>query len=377
MKRSLLIVAGEVSGDMHAAAVLRELKARDPEWSAWGVGGDSLRNEGMEVLYHVDDMAVMGLAEVLRRYGFFRRAFRQLLKKAEQDKPDAVLLVDYPGFNLRFAKQAKRRGLRVFYYICPQVWAWRRSRIPRMAQWMDRLFTIFPFEPDVFKDTPLRVDFVGHPLIREAEKARQEPEMPLPWGKGARLALLPGSRRQEIQRILPALVGAVEQGPENERPTALIAAPHESAASCIRETLEAHGREAWSDRIVVGQTRQVLRQARAALVTSGTATLEAALLECPMVVVYKTSWLTYLAARSLVQVDHIGMVNIVAGKSACPERIQGAATPDALAEAVRPLLADSPERRAMLTDLRNVKQKLGPDDPAAQVAGGLLEECAP
>lgn len=373
MSRSLMIVAGEISGDMHAAPVLRALRARDPALTAWGIGGERLREAGMETLYGVEDMAVMGLGEVIRRYGFFRRVFRETIAEAERRKPSAVLLIDYPGFNLRFARQMKKRGITVFYYICPQVWAWHRSRIRRMARWIDRLFVIFPFEKDVFAGTGLRVDFVGHPLARAADELAGRPEEALPWTAGPRFALLPGSRRQEIERILPAMIGAADRLADDLHPDALIAAPDRGAADCARAVLNGAGRPDWIDRVVTGKTRSVLRQARAALVASGTATLEAAMMGCPMAVVYKTSWPTYWAARMLICVDHIGMVNIVAGRTVCPEFIQHAARPEALAEAARKLIPDTPERRTMVEELARIKEALGSDDPAERVAEGMIE----
>ena len=205
MNKTVLLIAGEVSGDMHAAGLVRAVRARAPDVRFVGIGGDELQAAGMEARYHVRDMAVMGLAEVLRRYGFFRRVFRDMVRTAQTLKPDLVVLVDYPGFNLRFAREVKRLGLHCLYYVCPQVWAWHRSRIRLMADVVDRLLAIFPFEPGVFEGTGLRVDFVGHPLVDVAARVRAEPLMELPWKGEPRVALLPGSRRQEIQRILPPM----------------------------------------------------------------------------------------------------------------------------------------------------------------------------
>ena len=368
MSRSLLVIAGEVSGDMHAAGVVRELQKRDPEMKFWGVGGSRLRECGMEILYDVKDMAVMGLAEVLRRYGFFKRALDHVLEEAARRRPDAVLLVDYPGFNLRVAEQLKKAGLPVIYYICPQVWAWHRSRIRKIARIVDHLLVIFPFEVDVFKDTGLRVDFVGHPLTDAPEETVSD----LPWQGSPRLALLPGSRKQEIHRILPAMLGAVEKlRVEHPNLAVLVACPSDQVAGWVQEFA---GPRNNLFRAVTGKTRAVLRTARAALVKSCTSTIEAALAGCPMVLVYKTSWLTYALGRLLVRVPHIGMVNIVAGCPVVPELIQQQATPDTIARAVSPLLSHTSAHDRMKQDLFEVQKLMGKGGASLQAAELILAD---
>ncbi len=369
MSRSILVVAGEISGDLLAAGVVRAARDRGPAARWWGIGGDRMRGEGVELRHHVREMAVMGLSEVIARYGFFRRVFRDLLREVESSRPDLALLVDYPGFNLRLAAALHERGIRVVYYVCPQVWAWHRSRIPRMARILDHLMAIFPFEPAVFEGTGLRVDFVGHPLVDETRAALAEPPRPQPWHGAPRVALLPGSRRHEVSRILPVLWSAAAEL-ERRRPgvSFIIAAPSPEIADLGRTVVSglAPGPGQWE--IVAGDTRQVVRQAHAAWVASGTATVEAMLLGCPMAVVYRTSPLTYFLGRYLVRVPHIGMVNLIAGREVCPEFIQGAARPEALATALEPLLDDTPRRRSMLEGLREASARLG--------AGGASEKAA-
>ena len=313
-------------------------------------------------------MAVMGLAEVLRRYGFFKRALDHVLEEAVRRRPDAVLLVDYPGFNLRVAQQAKKAGLPVIYYICPQVWAWHRARIQKIARIVDHLLVIFPFEVDVFKDTGLRVDFVGHPLTDVQEESVSH----LPWQGSPCLALLPGSRKQEIHRILPAMLGAVEKlKVEHQNLSVVVACPSEQVAGWVAEFA---GPRKNLFRVVTGQTRAVLRTARAALVKSGTSTLEAALTGCPMVLVYKTSWLTYVLGRLLVRVPHIGMVNIVAGRPVVPELIQQQANPKAIARAVGPLLSHTPVFDKMKQDLHEVQKLMGQGGAAVRAAELVLAD---
>lgn len=375
MSRSVLVVAGEISGDMHAAKLVHAARARDPSLRFYGIGGDFLRAEGVEILYDVKDMAVLGLWEVLKRYLFFHRVFHELLAIAKERKPDAVLLVDYPGFNLRFAKKAHEMGIKVVYYVCPQVWAWHRSRIPAMAKTIDRLLAIFPFEPDVFKGSGLRVDYVGHPLVEQARASMERPPEDLRWPGETRVALLPGSRRQELERILPSMWQAAGEI-EKRLPSSgfLLAAASDEMEQLARDiiTLVPGGPTRW--RIVRGSTYEILKQARAAIVTSGTATLETALMNCPMIVVYRTAWATYHIGKHLVKVPHLGMVNLIAGRTLCPEFIQDAATPKAMADAMMPIIQDSPARRTMLEGLAEVRNALGEGGAAERAAAALFEE---
>lgn len=376
MKKSLLVIAGEVSGDMHAARIVRMLRERCPELECWGVGGDELQAAGMDVRYHVRDMAVLGIWEVLKRYPFFRRVFADLLAETRRRRPDAVLLVDYPGFNLRFARHVHGTGPKILYYVCPQVWAWHRSRIGKMARIVDRLMVIFPFEIDVFKDTSLRVDFVGHPLIDAVRADAALPQPVLPWGEGPhRVALLPGSRRQEVERILPAMIAAACSLTRTVPDVSfLIAAPSEAIAEFSRSVLAQCPDTPPHLEVVAGKTRAVLRQARAAMVASGTATIETALIGCPMIVVYKTAALTYWFGKRVIQVPHLGMVNIVAGHRLCPEFLQDDTHPDRMAEALAPLLRDGADREKMVQGLQQVATALGSGGGPELAAEIILSE---
>ncbi len=375
MSRSVLIIAGEISGDMHAARVVEAIRKREPDISFWGVGGDELEKAGVEVLYHVRDMAVLGLTEVLRKYFFFRKVFSELTALAIDRKPNAVLLVDYPGFNLPFARNMHIQGVKVLYYICPQVWAWRRSRIKRMARDIDRLFVIFPFEVDVFNGTGLRVDFVGHPLVDDALGVIDEGGVGQSWPQEECVALLPGSRVQEVEKILPLMLETARMIAMSRGHTSfIIAAPSEKIADVASGIVDASSGKPSSLHIVTGKTREALKKARAAMVASGTATIDAALMRCPMVVVYKTAAMTYWFGRRLVCVPYIGMVNIVAGRRICPEFIQEQAVPENMATSMELLLDDSPERRAMIQDLASVSDMLGQGGAASRTADLIMEE---
>ncbi len=375
MSVSLMIVTGEVSGDHHAAALLRALRRRRPDVAAWGIGGDALRDAGMDVVHHVRDMESIGFTDALFRLPFFLSVYRDLLRRVDAAPPAAAVLVDYPGFNLRLAHALRLRGIPVVYYICPQVWAWHRSRIRTIAANVRRLLVIFPFEIDLFKGMSLRVEFVGHPLADTIAQASDHDETPLPWRGEPRIALLPGSRRTEIDRILPPLLGAAGRiARERKEASFIIAAPDEKAAGWIRIQLAAAGECPPRLEIVVGRTRRVLREARAAWVASGTATLESALLRCPMVIVYRTGPLTYAIARALIRIPHIGLANLVAGRALCPEILQNAARPEVLADALEPLLDDSPQRRAMLEGFEQITAALGGPGAADRAAQAVAEE---
>jgi lipid-A-disaccharide synthase len=365
----LMIVAGEESGDQHAARLVRDLRKARPGVELWGIGGDAMRREGVRILVDSRVMAVLGLWEVMARIGFFRRVFNRMRDELRLHRPDALLLVDYPGFNLRLAREAHEMKIPVFYYISPQVWAWNRGRIPKMARIIDLLMVIFPFETAVFEGTGLRTVFVGHPLVESVRRTMVSAPSGVDWpgGDGAcRIAVLPGSRRMEIRRILPAqLAAALEL--RRRRPDAVfaIAASNDETAAMIRRQIDALPK---ADRaafcVATGKMRDICRTARAAMVCSGTATVETALLGCPMIVVYRATWPTYWIGRMVIRVKWLGMVNLIADRTLCPEFIQNDARPAAMADALEPLLDDGPERTAQLEGLRAVAASLE-GDPAA------------
>jgi len=377
VSRSLLVVAGEASGDLHAGAVLQAIRQRDPSLAVFGIGGDRMAGAGAELLVHAREMAVFGPIAALAKYPFFRRVFSSLLREVDARRPVAALLVDYGGFNLRLAARLQKRGIRVLYYISPQVWASRPRRIRTLARVADLLMVIFPFEKEVYAGSNLDVEFVGHPLVDEIGAFQTTPGAELPWRGSLPIALLPGSRRQEVDAILPVMLEAAGRI-AHLRPDAgfIVAAPSEEIARMAETRLAAMPGPFPQVSVVIDQTRAVLRDARAAMVASGTATIEAALLGCPMVVIYRISPLLYFIAKRLVRVPFIGMVNLVAGESICPERIQGAATGPSIAQAMLPLLEDTPERKAQCDGMARVAQRLGEPGAVDRVCALVLERIA-
>lgn len=366
----LYIVTGEPSGDVHAAAVVRALKAQVPNIQVRAMGGDALAAEGAELVEHVRNTAIMGFAEVVRKLGFIRRLMDRVKEDILAFQPDRILIVDYPGFNLRLATWAREQGLRVDMYIAPQVWAWKRGRIHRMARDLDRLYVILPFEPEHYADVDLQVEYVGHPLADAipaestrgsdgADEAEWRKRMGLP-PEGEILALLPGSRPQEIDRMLRCLTEAAQHFPAF---TPVVAgAPGRSASEYATDLP-----------VLFGETQALYRFAAAGIVTSGTATLEAALHGLPQVVAYRTSGLTYFLARLFTRVRFISLVNLVLDREALPERIQGACTPERLARALEGVL--SPEGRDLLTtDLTELRHRLATKGAAESVARSLLRK---
>ncbi len=368
-----MIIAGEISGDMHAANIIKAIKKERPNTTFFGIGGPAMRAVGVETFYDIKDMAVMGIVEVLKHIKFFKKVFTEMETLAETRRPGAIILIDYPGFNLRFAAKAHAMGIKVIYYICPQVWAWHRERIPKMATIIDKLITIFPFEAKHFDGTGLDVSFAGHPLVDEAAKLLATPQAELPWGKKPGIALLPGSRRTEIERILPSMWKAAKLlSDKNPKLEFIIATPSEQQTKIIKETTKRLGNGPTKYHIVTGNTRQVLRQARAAMVASGTATIETTLMSCPMVIIYKVAPLTYIMGKMLIKIKHIGMVNIVADKLICPELIQQQAIPTAIANAITPLINNTTQRQQMIKELHLVTKKLGTGNAAETAAKQIL-----
>ncbi len=374
--KSLLVIAGEDSGDMHAADVIRALKEKRSDLSVWGIGGEKLRAEGVETLHDTQEMDVLGFAEVLAKYSFFKSVFNEVLAEVDKRKPDAALLIDYPGFNLRLAKELKKRGVKVLYYVCPQVWAWNRGRIPKMAEIIDRLMVIFPFEVDVFKDVDLKVDFVGHPMVDELRAFRETEPEPLPWTGEKKIALLPGSRKQEIRYILSPLLEAAQLMEESRPDISFVIPVPERRITMVEEILQKAKKAPRNVSIVVGKSREVLKQADAAFVASGTATLEAALLGCPTVLVYKTSGFNYAIGRMLIRIPWLGIANVISGKEIMPERLQKEMQPIKLVAAIDPLMNDTPERATMLENFQTLEKELGAGSPAGRVAQIICSEVA-
>ena len=368
----ILISAGEASGDLYAGAVTRGIKQLNPEAEVFGMGGDCLREAGGEVLFDIKDHSLMGFVEVLKKLPDvwkLRNAFIDLMEKR---KPDVLLTIDYPGFNMRLAKLAKERGINVVYFIAPQVWAWRPGRAADVAKVTDKIACIFPFECDFYKSYGADIEFIGHPLVDTVKPSLSRKEAEELAGKRTGhplILLMPGSREMEIQRLLPVMLGAAKIL-KQKRPELDFAIPR--AATIAKEILEDSVRQAGLNiRLIEGHNYDVMSVADLAIVTSGTVTLEAAMCGLGCEILYKSSPVSFWIAKRVVKIPNIGLPNIVAGRQIEPELLQDDCTPDKIASTALELL--EPERFAQLQrDLLEVKEKLGEPGAVKRVAELVL-----
>ena len=366
---TIYFVAGEVSADNHGAALMRSLRVLDPVLKFIGRGGPQMQQiAGAQFKNWIGDAAVLGLWEVLRKYGYFREQFRQTLNEIQESKPDAVVLIDYPGFNLRLARALRRQSQRhkTIYYISPQVWAWNRGRIKRMAYFIDLVLCIFPFESDLYAASGLRAVFVGHPMIERLETQKIDTHRDRNL-----IGLFPGSRSREVRKIFPVMIEAARRLLQLKATLRFqVAAASEELAREISEQLG----DRQAIEITVGQTATLMQRAFVGMVASGSATLEAAYFGMPFILIYKVAWPTYVAARLVVNVDFLGMPNLLAGKEVVPEFIQHEAKPDAIVKAVWLLTEDSPARDRMISDFDAITSKLGGTGASERAAQAILEE---
>jgi len=372
MNQTLLVIAGEDSGDLHGAELLRELKARRPGLRIVGVGGPRMTPLLDRKLADVKDLAVVGFIEVIRHLPRLNRLFKQILAAAAEEGISAALLIDYPGFNLRLAKALRKQqpAVKLHQYVCPQVWAWKKGRIPQLGTGLDTLYCLFDFEPELFRGYPVDARFVGHPLV---ELVKPECDRGLFFGETgldpARplVALLPGSRRGEIERLLPPMAELATRW-RQERPEVQWVLP--VAPTLDPAFIRLHLGEA-PVTLVEGRTYAARAYADAALVASGTATLETALLGTPFAVVYRLNALTYQMARCIVKVPHFGLANVVAGREVAPELLQDEVNARRLGVELARLL-DPDVARHVRAELGEVRGHLGEPGAAGRVAEDLL-----
>ena len=372
-QKAILIIAGEASGDVHGAGLVRELKKIRPELDFFGIGGDGMATEGVEVVRHVREVSFLGFYEVLSHLPFMRRVFKEMTNLLEKRKPCFVLLIDYPGFNLRFAREAKKRGVSVLYYISPQVWAWGRRRVKKIKRFVDRMVVIFPFEELLYREAGIDVRFVGHPLkdvVRvDLTKKVFFKESGLDSSKFT-VGILPGSRRQEVLRILPEMKKAY-----------LILQKKIEGAQAVLGQAPTVSDDIYSSLLnkddsivrVRDRTYEVMAHSDVIMVASGTATLETAILGTPMVILYKMAPISYLLGRVLVRLKQIGLVNIVGGRSIVPELVQRRANGKNIADTIYSIYIDPKRRSKMKEDLNVVSRLVGQKGATSRVAGIVAE----
>lgn len=371
------MVAGEASADAHGAQVVRALMAQYGAVSVFGIGGPALRAQGMDVLVGAEDMALAGLTEVLWALPRMVRTLWALVRAARERQPCVAVLLDLPDFNLPLAKRLKKLGIPVIYYISPQVWAWRSGRVRHIRRWVDKMLVILPFEEAFYRRHQVAAEFVGHPLtehlpklLDDAGKAQARASLSHVAPEDQVVALLPGSRRKEVLRHLPIMLKAVAKLRQEGRPnlTALVPVASTLEPNFVQALVDASGTAA---QVLPGQHQEALMACDAAMVCSGTATLETALIGRPMVVVYRVSFISYHILRALISVAHIALVNLIAQERLVPELVQGAMTADALAEATAAWLEPSPKRTRLMGRLRDLRDRLGYKRPSAAVAAAI------
>ncbi len=358
--KNILIVAGEASGDMHGANLVRELLRMDPNIKFFGMGGDMMKAAGVNISHHVREMAIVGIVEVISKLPLIKRAMKDMENLLDIIKPEVVVLIDYPGFNLRLAKRAKDRGIKVVYYISPQVWAWHKSRVKTIAKVVDKMMVVFPFEVPFYEAAGVNVEFVGHPLmdVVPVESERDEIRSRLGFNRSDTvIGLLPGSRKKEIELLLPEMVKAAGLIAKN-REEVRFAVP--VAGTLDIEYIKGFTSGASAEiNIFSGRAYDVMAASDFLLVASGTATLEAAIVGTPMAMTYRMAPLTYFIGRRLVNLEFGSLPNIIAGKGIIPEFVQHNATGEKMAEEVLKVLSDTGRMAEMKEDLRKVREALG------------------
>lgn len=368
-----MLVAGEVSGDMHGAHLVEAIQKIDPDIEFFGVGGEGLQKRGMRLLRHAHSLSVVGISEALRKLRVALKTLRELKGAMEQERPDLVILIDYPEFNLRLARIARQKGIPVLYYISPQIWAWRPGRVRSIAKRVRKMAVLFPFEVPLYQAAGVDVEWVGHPLLDIVKPSLPREEAIKQFGidpEQKTVALLPGSRSEEVTKLLPPMLtsAALLQEAIPKLQFILPLAPGIS-----RTDLDPYLKKISVPITVVnGFNYDVMALSDLIITASGTATLEAAILEKPMVIVYKVSSLTYWVARAMIRVKHIGLVNLIAGKEIARELVQGEVNPERIAEEALRLLKDPVLYEKTIESLAEVRRNLGEPGAASRAARIVL-----
>jgi len=374
----VMIVTGEASGDMHGANLIKAMRESAPGLRVCGMGGPELLAQGLEPLYDATKLSVVGLSEVFSHLGDIRGALRVLEERLRSEHPELLILIDLPDFNLMMAKRAKRLGIPVFYYISPQVWAWRSGRVRKIKRLVDRLAVILPFEEEFYRQRGMRVDFVGHPLVDTVKAGMSRDEFleshDLKPDSRPVVGILPGSRSREFRTMLPIFLEAARLLERDLGPLRWLVPV---AATLTDDLLAASGlRDCGLEiRAIRGNRYELMAACDAVMAASGTVTLELGILGVPMVVAYRVSPLSHFIGHRLIKVKYASLVNLVAGREVVPELLQNEATPAKIAQALKPLLADRQQRSAMQEELHRVVAKLG-EPGASKRAGAIALELA-
>ncbi len=372
MEKKLLLIAGEASGDLHGSSLIKELKSIDDSIEIWGIGGDKMIAEGMKIRYHINDMAFLGFIEVIKHIPFIRKVKKSLIELVEEQKIKNVVLIDYPGFNLSIAKTFNKLGLNNIYYISPQIWAWGKGRIKKIKKIINRMIVFFPFEEKLYNRNNVHSDFVGHPLAKNIEefsflsKFDLVNKYKLDSNKEI-LLLLPGSRKQELEKILGDVLEAAEKVSKKFNMQIVIA-----CADNIDENYFKKFEDKFNYKLVKGDTYNLLKNSKFAIVKSGTSTLEAGIIGTPFLVVYKTNYFTYLIGRLLIKIKNIALANIVAEKTVVKELIQNDVNRENIYVVCNSILSDEKKYDDMKNELKIIKSKLQTEGNPSRKAAEII-----
>ena len=366
----LLIVAGEPSGDIHAANLIVALQKQSPGIELIGMGGQAMREAGANILFDITDTDIVGFTEAISHLKRLKKLFQSLLSLIDREKPDGAILIDYPGFNLRLGTRAKKKGIKVIYYISPQVWAWGKRRIKEIASSVDKMIVVLPFEEEFYSHEKIKVEFVGHPILDIIETFPSEEVV------SEKVAILPGSRQQEVKRHLPLMLDAASLM-RKERPRlffVVLLAPSIAPSEIAGIPLPEGVRIINLAQVASKKKYEIMASASLLLVASGTATLEGACVGTPMLIMYKVSLLSWLLGKVLLKIPYIGLVNVVAEKKIVPELLQFDASPKKIAKTALELLGNKKKMDTMKKELKEVKAKLGTPGASKRAASIILKE---
>jgi lipid-A-disaccharide synthase len=365
---NLMMIAGEISGDLHGASLIKELKMLDPEINIFGIGGDKMQNAGMQIAYHINRMAFLGFVEVVRHIPFIKKVQKQLIELVKAKNINTAVLIDYPGFNLSIAKKLKRMDVKIVYYISPQIWAWGSGRINKIKKLVNKMLVVFPFEKSLYSNHNVDVEFVGHPLLERLKeydflsKEKLFEKYDLDRNKEI-LLILPGSRDQEVKHLFPEMIKAAVKLALEFNLQVITA-----CSSNIDENLFNRITKEKDFKVIKNDTYNLLKNSKFGIVKSGTSTLEAALFQLPMIIVYKTSLPTYWIGKGLIKVDQIGMANIICGERVVPELIQNQVREKTIYEECKKILADNKLYETIKSKFKLIKEKLGTEGASAKAA---------
>jgi lipid-A-disaccharide synthase len=368
----ILIIAGEISGDLIGAGLVEQLKKKNPRLKVSGIGGEKMKSAGMDLIFHINQMAFLGFWEVLKHYPFIRKVRNKILERVADNKIKYAVLIDYPGFNLNITPKLKKLGVKIFYYVSPQLWAWGSGRVKKIQKFIEKMLVIFPFEKDFYKKLNVDVEFVGHPLIERVSSysflSRDELFEKLNLEKGKEiLLLLPGSRKQEIERIFPETIKAAKKLADKFNLQIVVA-----CSSNINKKIFDELAAGIKFNLASDLNYELMKYSKFGIIKSGTSTLEAGYFSLPMVVVYKTSVASYLIGSNLIKIDKIAMANIILGEKVVPELIQSEVNEKNVFEQSKKILSDDSEYGRIKASLGNIKNQLGEAGASEKAAKSIL-----